>query len=146
MHYKMTVVGFYDAMGSVSVEFILNQTEMTSIICSGEYIQRIVTMRKENMAGNIKTLITLDHIEAELFEEASKLGINILTYESILEKGDKQSSSAPEFTPPDKDHSYMFSYTSGTTGDSKGVMLTHDNILSQAFCALSRVNMEQGDA
>ena len=50
MHYKITVVGFYDAMGTSSVEFILNQTEMTSIICSGEYIEKIVNMKKDGMA------------------------------------------------------------------------------------------------
>ena len=46
MYYKMTVVGFYDAMGVVSLEYILNQTEMTTIVCSGEYIMKIVEMKK----------------------------------------------------------------------------------------------------
>ena len=46
MYYKMTVVGFYDAMGVVSLEYILNQTEMTTIVCSGEYIMKIVDMKK----------------------------------------------------------------------------------------------------
>ncbi len=32
MHYKATVVGFFDAMGTVSVEYILNQTEMSTIM------------------------------------------------------------------------------------------------------------------
>ena len=103
MHYKMTVVGFYDAMGSVSVEFILNQTEMTSIICSGEYIRRIVTMRKEGLASKIKNLITLDEIEPELIEEASKLGITILTYESLLEKGEKVEYDSPKALMANKD-------------------------------------------
>ena len=37
MHYEMTTVGFYDAMGAAQVEFILNQTEMTTIFCTANY-------------------------------------------------------------------------------------------------------------
>ena len=37
MHYDMTTVGFYDAMGAAQVEFILNQTEMTTIFCTVNY-------------------------------------------------------------------------------------------------------------
>uniref|UniRef100_UPI0035C6CB46 AMP-binding protein n=1 Tax=Serratia quinivorans TaxID=137545 RepID=UPI0035C6CB46 len=32
MHYKITTVGFYDAMSSEQVDFILNQTEMTTVV------------------------------------------------------------------------------------------------------------------
>jgi len=40
----------------------------------------------------------------------------------------------------------MFSYTSGTTGDSKGVMLSHNNIISQAACGPRKLNLVKGDA
>lgn len=35
----------------------------------------------------------------------------------------------PPFEYPTKDDVYIFSYTSGTTGDSKGVKLSHKNIV-----------------
>lgn len=63
----------------------------------------------------------------------------------MLEQGEQGKETAPAFAKGSKDDFYMFSYTSGTTGDSKGVMLTHDNILSQAACAMRRTNLERGD-
>ena len=141
MHYKITVVGFYDAMGTQSVEFILNQTEMQTIVCSGDYIEKIVNMKKDDMAQHIKALITLDDIKPEVMTLAEKLGITIHTFNKVKEEGETEVALAHEFIVPTKDDYYMFSYTSGTTGDSKGVMLTHNNILSQAWCALSRLNL-----
>jgi len=37
MHYNVTAVGFYDAMSAEQVDFILNQTEMKSLICTEDY-------------------------------------------------------------------------------------------------------------
>ena len=37
MHYDMTTVGFYDAMSAEQVDFILNQTEMKTIVCTSDY-------------------------------------------------------------------------------------------------------------
>ena len=34
MNYKMTTVGFYDAMGLPQVDYIINQTEMSTIFCT----------------------------------------------------------------------------------------------------------------
>lgn len=66
----------------------------------------------------------------KLFDIAKENGITIYTYEDILKEGAAAASEVPAFEDPSKDDFYMFSYTSGTTGDSKGVMLTHNNIMS----------------
>ena len=63
-----------------------------------------------------------------------------------MQAGEAAGESAPAFEESTKDDFYMFSYTSGTTGDSKGVMLTHNNILSQAWCSLDRLSFAKGDA
>ena len=47
MHYKIIAVGFYEAMGADQVEFILNQTEMSTIVCAPEFIAKVVQMKKD---------------------------------------------------------------------------------------------------
>lgn len=37
MHYRITTIGFYDAMSAEQVDYILNQTEMPTVVCSLEY-------------------------------------------------------------------------------------------------------------
>ena len=103
-------------------------------------------MKKDGLAQHVVNLVTLDEVDNDILTEAETLGLKILTYAGVITDGQSAEGSAPDFEAGDKDHSYMFSYTSGTTGDSKGVMLTHNNVLSQAFCALSRTNLKRGDA
>ena len=38
MYVNSTIIRFYDSMGDSAVEFILNQTELTTIFCSAAYI------------------------------------------------------------------------------------------------------------
>ncbi len=49
------------------------------------------------------------------------------------------------FEQPTADDVYILSYTSGTTGDSKGVKLTHNNVLSNSRCTIPRIQMSPGE-
>ena len=56
--------------------------------------------------------------------------MRLLRYSEVLEKGREtiKTGNYPERIPM-PDDVYMFSYTSGTTGDPKGVKLTHKMML-----------------
>ena len=47
------------------------------------------------------------------------------------------TNDGPEFTYPENDDLYMFSYTSGTTGDPKGVKITHNKMMRTAICGFN---------
>ena len=46
MFYNITAVGFYDAMSAEQVDFILNQTEMRTLVCTADYAAKLVDMKK----------------------------------------------------------------------------------------------------
>ena len=64
MYYSMTTIGFFDSMGISAVDFILNQTELSCIFTTPEYINKIVTMKKEGLAKAIKFLVSFDEPSA----------------------------------------------------------------------------------
>lgn len=58
----------------------------------------------------------------------------------VIEAGKAfEAAGKAKTTEPNKDHTFMFSYTSGTTGDPKGVKLTHKMIINCSFAVNARV-------
>lgn len=56
--------------------------------------------------------------------------MKLRTFEEVINIG-KENSSSPRTVPKPEDI-YVISYTSGTTGDSKGVKLSHKNLMAAA--------------
>ena len=59
MRYNITAVGFFDAMGAAQMDFILNQTEMTTVVCAAEYIPKFIQMKSDGLAGTVKNIVSL---------------------------------------------------------------------------------------
>jgi long-subunit acyl-CoA synthetase (AMP-forming) len=70
MHYKITNVGFYDAMSVKAVDYIMNQTKITTIFCEGGLGKKIIQMKKDGLSGSLVNLVVYDDIEADLTSAA----------------------------------------------------------------------------
>jgi long-chain acyl-CoA synthetase len=139
MRIKTSAVGFYDSMGEDAVNFIVDQTELTTIFCSNEYIDRILAMKAKNMLASVVNIVTFDgSISTDMSTKAKTSLVNIYTWEELIKEGSKADEATYPFEKAEKDDCYIFSYTSGTTGDSKGVKLTHYNIISSVEAVIDR--------
>lgn len=135
MYYTMTTIGFFDSMGLSAVDYIVNQTELTTLFLSNEYIQKVVTMKKEGLAKTLTSVVTFDEPTKAHVESAASVGVKVYSFKFIIEQGESTNGVAA-FNKCTETDCPIFSYTSGTTGDSKGVKLTHRNLFqsTQTFC------------
>jgi long-subunit acyl-CoA synthetase (AMP-forming) len=64
MYYTMTSIGFFYSMGFQAVDYIVNQTELSCIFASNDYISKIVTMKKEGLVKSVTSLVAFDEPSA----------------------------------------------------------------------------------
>ena len=86
-------------------------------------------MEEQKLKRVVNIIAYEDDITDENKDLAQKAGIKIWKFSEIIAKGKEIALTNPvwpEITPEDV---FMLSYTSGTTGVPKGVMLTHKAIM-----------------
>nr|AKC01515.1 long-chain fatty acid CoA ligase 1 [Meretrix meretrix]AKE13176.1 long-chain fatty acid CoA ligase 1 [Meretrix meretrix] len=69
----------------------------------------------------------MDKINEENYETAKKYGIKLVPFETVKANG---RENPQELVPPSPDDLCLICYTSGTTGDPKGAMLTHRSVVA----------------
>lgn len=99
MYQGITTVALFDTLGPDASKFILNQTEMTTMAVSIEYVTQLSKMKIEDQESGapkmhrLKNLIVFENaiIEDENYQEARELaekaGITLHTLSSVLEAG-----------------------------------------------------------
>ena len=129
MRDSITIVTIYDTLGDRAVEFILEQSQVTTIVIEVKALKKMYELAQKNKTFQVKNLIV---IEKEDDEETAKnlesLGFKIYTWEEIVQKG-KEEGQDLELKKPQADDIMIINYTSGTTGEPKGVKVSHRNIV-----------------
>jgi len=132
MSQSLFTVSIYDTLGPDATEFIINHAELTCVVAGLNHVTALLKLKPR--LPTLKIIIVLDPIsQGELPGEskgdllnslASELGVAIHYIRDVEALGEKQPVP---FNPPTPDDTCTINYTSGTTGNPKGVVLSHRN-------------------
>jgi long-chain acyl-CoA synthetase len=141
-----TVVTFYDTLGEHTIEFILDQTKLTTIVLESKSLKKITQLKKTGHSANLENLILLDADDEKSIQEAKDAGLNVYLYPEIIDAGKKIKKEDIQFKPAKPETIATFCYTSGTTGVPKGAMISHFGIISDiASLKYTDINITESD-
>lgn len=102
---------------------------MTTLFGSDAAIKSILTLMQKTKLNFLKQIVIYDEeCSAQLKQLAEKANVKVYIYRELMSE---MSDATPvEDKPDDLNAVFTISYTSGTSGNSKGVMLTNRNFLS----------------
>mmetsp|Transcript_37100 Transcript_37100/g.58393 ORF Transcript_37100/g.58393 Transcript_37100/m.58393 type:complete len:733 (-) Transcript_37100:39-2237(-) len=123
--YNLVTVPLYDTLGAGVVEYITNEVGMEVIVCSGTTLPKILAAAPK--CESLKYVVCVDDIDNGLIEDAKKVGLTLWSLQELDTHG--QQHPLPHRPPKTQDLATLC-YTSGTTGNPKGAMITHANFLA----------------
>ncbi|KAM6150169.1 long-chain-fatty-acid--CoA ligase 6 isoform 7-T7 [Erethizon dorsatum] len=126
--YSMVVVPLYDTLGPGAISYIINTADIGTVIVDKP--QKAVLLlehveRKET--PGLQLVILMEPFEEALKERGQKCGVVIKSMQDVEDCG-QENHRAP--VPPQPDDLSIVCFTSGTTGNPKGAMLTHGNVVA----------------
>ncbi|XP_041638347.1 long-chain-fatty-acid--CoA ligase 1-like [Cheilinus undulatus] len=137
--YSLVSVPLYDTLGTDAIAYIIDKASISTVVCDVADKVSLVLDCVKDRDHTVKTIVLMETPGADLVSRGQQAGIHIISMEEMEALG-KENHRPP--VPPRPEDMAVICFTSGTTGNPKGAMLTHGNIVSNcsAFIKVSEVS------
>ncbi|XP_025889366.1 long-chain-fatty-acid--CoA ligase 1 isoform X4 [Nothoprocta perdicaria] len=152
--YSLVVVPLYDTLGSEAITYIVNKADLSLVFCDKpDKAKLLLTSVEKGETPVLNTIVIMEPFGIDLVERGKKCGVEVFSMGQIVELG-RAHRQKP--MPPKPEDLAVICFTSGTTGNPKGAMITHQNIVSNTsafvkatecvvLCHGARIGFFQGD-
>ncbi|PNI43473.1 ACSL1 isoform 7 [Pan troglodytes] len=124
----MVIVPLYDTLGNEAITYIVNKAELSLVFVDKPEKAKLLLEGVENkLIPGLKIIVVMDAYGSELVERGQRCGVEVTSMKAMEDLG-RANRRKPK--PPAPEDLAVICFTSGTTGNPKGAMVTHRNIVS----------------
>mmetsp|Transcript_9256 Transcript_9256/g.16316 ORF Transcript_9256/g.16316 Transcript_9256/m.16316 type:complete len:660 (-) Transcript_9256:759-2738(-) len=144
---SMHCVPLYDSLGENAIEFIINHSEAVVAFVDTAKMPGLVKALDHTHAV-LKTVVYWGPGDAALQKSITDKGYKVYSMDEVVALG---VATPAEPVPPGPEDLATIMYTSGTTGEPKGVMLKHSAVLAGVcsaigYCKVNNIEFKAPDS
>ncbi|WIA35224.1 hypothetical protein OEZ86_003686 [Tetradesmus obliquus] len=136
-------VPLYDTLGENAVEFIVNHSEAVVTVLDGRKLGSLAGAIKGINTAQFKNVVYWGPEDAAAVQVLTAAGVSVMSFEALAQAGAAKPVAA---VAPKPDDYCTIMYTSGTTGDPKGVLLKHSAVVATVASLISFLKEVAGEA
>lgn len=88
-------------------------------------------MKKSGICPDFEVVVLVDGVTSDAADMAKQAGLEVMSFAKVEAVGAHRiDTQGFQHRPPSGKDIFTFCYTSGTTGDPKGALLTHENLIA----------------